>query len=534
MTEKTLTCGVSLVRLLESYGVNTVFGIPGVHTLELYRGLIDSPIRHVLPRHEGGASFMADGYARATGKPGVCFVITGPGVTNASTGIAEAYADSIPLLCVSSVGPVATLSKGWGELHEMDDQRAATASFTAFTATAMTPEEVPNLIHRAFSVFNSERPRPVHIEVPLDVLAMPSEGPWKPVALPSKPAPSHDVMKQAAALLKEAKQPFIFAGGGAIPASIALTKLAEKLAAPVLTTSAGNGVIPDSHPLALGPRLTSDVVREWVSNADVIIGIGTEWATFEGSLKGPLEIDGKLIRIDIDAKKLVDRLPAEVAIWSDSNEAASMLIEYIEDAGDAARDEVAKTVAELRAASHAALPDLNKKHLRIGEILKEVLPKDSYVVTDMTQIAYSFRANLGWELPGHFFHPKGFGTLGYGLPAAIGAKIGCPQQPVVILAGDGGLMYTVGEMMTAADEKANIVLIVWNNESLADIRDAFIGDDMTPIAVSPKAPDFIALAKAMGWNADRAATPEALRAQLAAGITAHGPTLIELREDDDF
>jgi 5-guanidino-2-oxopentanoate decarboxylase len=176
--QQNLTGGQALVRLLANYGVDTVFGIPGVHTLELYRGLPGSGIRHVLTRHEQGAGFMADGYARVSGKPGVCFVITGPGVTNAATGIGQAYADSIPMLVISSVNHTASLGKGWGCLHETQDQRAMTAPITAFSAVALTAEDLPELIARAYAVFDSERPRPVHISVPLDVLAAPVARDW--------------------------------------------------------------------------------------------------------------------------------------------------------------------------------------------------------------------------------------------------------------------------------------------------------------------------------------------------------------------
>ena len=169
--EQKLTGGEALVRLLANYGVDTVFGIPGVHTLELYRGLPGSNIRHVLTRHEQGAGFMADGYARVTGKPGVCFVISGPGVTNIATPIGQAYADSIPMLVISSVNERKSLGKGWGSLHETQDQRAITAPITAFSALALHTDDLPELIARAFAVFNSERPRPVHISIPLDVMS---------------------------------------------------------------------------------------------------------------------------------------------------------------------------------------------------------------------------------------------------------------------------------------------------------------------------------------------------------------------------
>ncbi|MCP4047640.1 MAG: decarboxylase, partial [Gammaproteobacteria bacterium] len=185
----TQTCGEALVHLLERRGVDIVFGIPGVHTLDLYRGLSQSPIRHVLVRHEQGAGFMADGYARLSGRPGVCFVITGPGVTNIATPMGQAFSDSIPMLVISTVRATGDLENRHGKLHEITNQLSVTKPLSAFAATAMSPEEIPGLIDRAFTVFESERPRPVHIEIPLDIVAMPVEGDWWPAPRVRCPKP---------------------------------------------------------------------------------------------------------------------------------------------------------------------------------------------------------------------------------------------------------------------------------------------------------------------------------------------------------
>jgi len=195
---KQITCGQALIRLLEQYEVDTVFGIPGVHNLTLYQGLADSTIRHVQARHEQGAGFMADGYARATGKPGVCILISGPGVTNATTPLGQAYADSIPVLLISSVTAAYTLGKGWGCLHEITNQQAVTAPLTALSATALSPEDLPELIGQAYAIFKSARPRPVHISIPLDVLSMPTKGNWSPRKTPSRPMPNLDALNAAA------------------------------------------------------------------------------------------------------------------------------------------------------------------------------------------------------------------------------------------------------------------------------------------------------------------------------------------------
>ena len=245
-----LSVGEASIALLAKYGVDTLFGIPGVHTLEFCKGLNRSSIRHVQARNEQGAGFMADGYARVSGKPGVALVISGPGVTNALTAIGQAYADSIPLLMLSSDAASYTLGKGWGCLHEVPGLTDTTSPLTAFSATAMTQEEVPGLIAKAFSIFASERPRPVHIAIPIDVLAMPATGDWQAVELPTRPAPTARKIERACDLLRNARQPMICVGGGAWMASAAITEIAEKLGAAVIGSTAGKGIVDDSHPLS--------------------------------------------------------------------------------------------------------------------------------------------------------------------------------------------------------------------------------------------------------------------------------------------
>ncbi|MGA9664367.1 MAG: thiamine pyrophosphate-binding protein, partial [Pseudomonas alloputida] len=280
MNDLTLTAGQALVRLLANYGVETVFGIPGVHTLELYRGLPGSGIRHVLTRHEQGAGFMADGYARVSGKPGVCFVITGPGVTNVATPIGQAYADSVPMLVISSVNLTASLGKGWGCLHETQDQRAMTAPITAFSAVALQGDDLPELIARAWAVFDSERPRPVHISVPLDVLAASVSRDWSDevVRRPGRGQPCRETLEQAALKLAAAKRPMIIAGGGALHAAEQLQQLSTRLAAPLFTSVAGKGLLSPDAPLNAGASLCVEPGWQLISQADVVLAVGTEMA----------------------------------------------------------------------------------------------------------------------------------------------------------------------------------------------------------------------------------------------------------------
>ncbi|MDX1575410.1 MAG: 5-guanidino-2-oxopentanoate decarboxylase [Kiloniellales bacterium] len=528
----TQSCGEALVRLLEDYGVEIVFGVPGVHTLELYRGLVASPIRHVLVRHEQGAGFMADGYARATGRPGVCFLITGPGVTNAATPMAQAYSDSVPMLVISSVNPAATLGKGWGELHELTDQRAVTAPFTAFSASVRDPGEIPGLVARAFRVFDRERPRPVHIEIPIDLFPAPVADTWRAESRAERPAPDADAIAAATALLAQAERPVLYLGGGARTAAAPLREIALKLAAPVVTTVAGIGVFPVSHPLSLGPTLPCEDVRARVAEADVVLAVGTELSKND-SWGGYPEFNGELIRIDLDPTQLDNRVPAAVAVRGDALLAAEAIAAGLgETAGANRRAASERLVAETLEAFRSNFSAAERGRVRVLDAIVGAVPEDSLFVGDMTQIAYTAYCTLPLDRPGRLLFPKGYGTLGYALPAAMGAKLGAPERPVVALVGDGGLLYTVQEMAAAADEEVPIVVLLWNNEALGEIRDGFLARGIEPIATSPRPPAFLALARAFGWRAERARDAASLRRALEAALAAPGPSLIELKESD--
>lgn len=494
------TCGEALVALLEKYGVEVVFGIPGVHTLELYRGLVGSRIRHVLPRHEQGAGFMADGYARASGKPGVCFLITGPGVTNATTPIAQAYSDSIPMLVISSVNEVKHLGRGRGELHELPDQQKLMSACTAFSARAETPGELPGLIASAFEIFQSRRPRPVHIEVPIDIFDHPVEETWEPVSQPAKPQPDADLAGKAATLLAHAKRPVFIAGGGATGGEAVLLSLAEKLAAPVANTTSGSGVFPGHHPLSLGSTLVSQATHDLISKADVVLAVGTELSTNE-TWGIPYQVNGKLIRIDIDPVQFSNTVKADIELLADGPATLRALDEHVGTVADADAQHSAE--ADVRDAVRQFNEKLNtdeNARRSVFETVVGALPDDALVACDMTQIGYTGHSVFRSDTPGRMLFPQGYGTLGYGLPAGLGAQIGAPQKPVVVFAGDGGLLYTVQEMATAVEEKLPVVLLLWNNGWLAQIREGFEEKGIEPIAVHPANPDFQALAKSFGWR----------------------------------
>ncbi|QOU07342.1 5-guanidino-2-oxopentanoate decarboxylase [Pseudomonas fluorescens] len=530
MHDKTMTGGQALVRLLAHYAVDTVFGIPGVHTLELYRGLPGSGIRHVLARHEQGAGFMADGYARVSGKPGVCFVITGPGVTNAATAIGQAYADSIPMLVISSVNHTASLGKGWGSLHETQDQRAITAPITAFSAVALSAEDLPELIARAYAVFDSERPRPVHISVPLDVLAAPIQRDWshEVVRRPGRGLPAAHCLDQAAAKLSAARRPMIIAGGGALAAGAVLRRLSTVLAAPFFTSVAGKGLLPIDDPLNAGATLCVAPGWQLISEADVVLAVGTEMADTDYWCER-LPLKGELLRVDIDPRKFNDVYPCAVALNGDAEQTLRALLERLPSAPRDA-DAAASHVATLRQAIARGHCPLQSIHQAIFERIHAELPVNAFISSDMTQLAYTGNYAFQSRAPRSWLHPTGYGTLGYGLPAGIGAKFAAPQRPGLVLVGDGGFLYTAQELATAVEElDSPLVVLLWNNDALGQIRDDMLSLEIEPIGVLPRNPNFALLGQAFGCTVNQPQNLDELQTDLRNGFKRNGVTLIELK-----
>jgi thiamine pyrophosphate-dependent acetolactate synthase large subunit-like protein len=519
------------MKLLAAYGVDTVFGMAGTMTLELYRGIALTGIRHVQCRNEQGASLMADGYARATGKPGVCTIIGGPGVTNAATGIAQAYCDSQPLLVLSGASPAPSQGKGWGAIHELNDQAAVTAPFTAFSAMVRYPEELPELIARAYAVFRGSRPRPVHLSLPRDVLPLPVEAAWQIRRAPSLPMPDPAAIAEAAERLARAKRPLIFVGGGAVGTRQALIEIAECLGAPVLATNAGKGILPDSHPLSLGGSILQEASQRALADADVVLLVGSEVAAGDHFVT-KLEIAGEIIRIDIDPTELTSMYPAAVPIQADARAAMLALSAALAKAKPVAQPSEGKQrVREILARNAAKMTDLEKRHARVWKLLRAALPPDTIVMGDATQIVYSGTAAMPMETERCWYYSGNYCALGFALPMALGAKIGAPQRPVIAVAGDGGIMFTVNELATAAEEHVALPVIVWNNNALKAIADGMDELHIPRIGVEPKSPDFVRLAESLGCHAARVESAAHFTQSVRDALLEDRPTLIEVRED---
>lgn len=522
---ESITCGQALVRLLERHGVDTVFGIPGTHTLELYRGLAGSRIRHVQPRHEQGAGFMADGYARISGRPGVCLLIAGPGLLNAATAIAQAYSDSVPMLVISSVAARTPTGIPEGHIHELPAQSATMAGFTGFSATAQSPAELPGLVARAFASFRDGRPRPVHIALPLDLLPAPAAS--TDAAVPQPPAarqPDRATLENAAEILRWAARPLIVLGGGGIDHGAAVAALAERLGAGVMTTIAAKGVLRDDHPLHYGSALTTPAGQRLVAEADVVLALGTELAASD-TWAAPLRI-ARLIRIDIDPTPVRPCRADDIFLCADLGPAVTALLDLLDGPGK----EGPADVAAFRAARRAPAGDVQARHVRLLDALREAIPDDAFVAADMAQIAYT--ANLAFRCtrPRSYFYPVGLSTLGYALPAAIGAKLAAPERAGIALVGDCGFLFTVAELATAVELELPIVVLLWNNGGLGQIRDHMIARGIAPVGVDPRNPDFLALARAFGCRTARPAGVQGFKREIRAALRRRVPTVIEIRD----
>lgn len=504
----------TLVDWLKIEGVTVIFGIPGVHTIELYRALAGSGIRHVTPRHEAGAGFMADGFARVSGRFGVALVITGPGVTNILTPMAQARADSVPILVISGVNRRDTLGKGLGYLHELPDQRAVTR-VVGPALHLEDPHALPGLLAQAGRALTTGRRGPVHVEIPLDLMAAkapPAAALATPVATLPDPA-------KARARLRQAKRPLILAGGGCRHAGPELQALAEALGAPVILTSNARGLM-HGHPLAVPASPSLQPIRDLIRDADQLLVVGSELGPTDCDMYATgsfPELSG-MIRVDIDGAQLARHFAA-LTLQAD----AAALLPKLHPPAPA--PDGPERAAAARQAAWAALTPEYRDEVQLLQKLRDAVP-GAIFVGDSTQIAYAGNLFFSHDRPGGWFNAAtGYGALGYGIGAAVGAAIADPEARVFCLTGDGGLMFHPGELRTARDEGANVTFVVFNNEGYGEIAMAMKDAGAEVIGCTPSAPDLRALAEAMGLPYSRA-TDSDLAIIAASG---QGPRLIEVR-----
>lgn len=544
-TIPSITCGELLVQWLEYYGVDTVFGIPGVHTVELYRGLPNTSIKHITPRHEQGAGFMADGYYRASGKVGVCFIITGPGMTNIMTAMAQALADSIPMLVISSVNKIAQTGSGEGHLHELHDQQGMVSKVALTSKTIWQPEALPKVIAGAFALFNGARPGPVHIQLPIDVITADASHIAKP---PTKgqvsssnatvpqimlPCPHPKQLDLIAQQLKTAKNPVLLYGGGCVDVDSDAQKLAELIDVPTFLTINAKGLLPPAHPLSLGSNSSLPAGRTLIGEADVVLAIGTELGEtdYDTVLDGGFRINGTLIRIDCDAEQLQRPFIADIAVLSDAQMAISGLCVRLQnqDLDRQAADKVEQIKQDMVKEIPANFAGQNALLKLFRDEVADVI-----IVGDSTQPVYSGNHSFEALATRRWFNSAtGYGTLGYGLPAAIGAMI-ASNKPVVSLIGDGGIQFTIAELICAAELELPLIVLIWNNQGYGEIRSYMEKGGLPLIGVNIKTPSFEPLAAGFGAGYRRITAKQQLLDALQEDIKGKQPVIYEVDEADEF
>lgn len=517
--------GRAVIATLAAHGVDTIFGIPGTHNLEFYRHLPDFGITAITPRHEQGAGYGADGYFLVSGKPGVVITTSGPGLTNVITAAATAYAESRPMLILSPGVPTGFERADVGMLHETKDSSGALSHLLVSSQRTRTAEGAAAAVAEAFALFSSSRPGPVHIEVPLDVL----EGAWHgsvPTPIPPRPpALDAQVAQRSAKAIAGARRPLIVAGGGARKAAQHVRALAEAIDAPVVTSANGKGIVPEDHPLSLGSNVRFPSVQAESAAADVLIVLGSEladsdlWggqigaaghlgdANTDGSGSAAGNNDGEsnrsqvVIRCDIDPDQLHKNLRGDVLVCADTTEFLTALNAALDGTrrSTASAKESGATRAQGIRDSWGADFNVDSIGSRVTRLVAQGAGSDVVIAGDSSQVTYDGTVHtLRSTTPDQLLYMPGFATLGYGIPAAIGAKIADPNRPVTCILGDGAAMFSVQEWMTATELGLGIPFIVVDNGGYAEIEAQMVNREMTPFAVRLARPDFAALSRSMG------------------------------------
>ncbi|WP_037307522.1 thiamine pyrophosphate-binding protein [Ruegeria halocynthiae] len=517
--------GAQISHMLKDRGVDVIFGIPGVHNQEMYRGIEEAEITHVLARHEQGAGFMADGYARATGKPGVAYVITGPGVCNIMTPMGQAYTDSVPMLVMSSC--LDEMQAAHGQLHQMKDQRAAAGTVTDWSHQANTAQATYGLVERAFEEFELSRPRPKHIQVPIaqlqaeaDPAPFPNQFGLRTQALPPDVAP-------VLSMLNTARRPLFILGGGT--RSNLWRQILTQVGAACFTTYAGRGMAGLGYALDFGAMLPRPGSAEVIASADLVVAVGAELGEVD-LWRRSLGHTANLVRVDLDPQVLSDHHRAEVKLQTDGESFARALwasIDHVNPATGWTAEEVAETRGRWRAEVDAERPGI----VPVIDALREAMPADTMIYSDMTQFAYVAKEVWDMAYPYHWHHPTGFGTLGYALPAGIGGAVARRGKPTAVIAGDYGFHYTMQELGTAVELGLSLPIILWDNGKLKEIEDSMVGSQIAPNAVVAHNPDFCKLAEAFGALSATPSSLEEMQSAVRAAFDAPRPTLIRVTPD---
>lgn len=524
--------GSQISHMLKARGVDVIFGIPGVHNVEMYRGIEEAGIAHVLARHEQGAGFMADGYSRATGKPGVCYLITGPGLCNAMTPLGQAYSDSVSVLAVTSCLDNVTGKRG--QLHQMLDQRAAAATVCEWSEEARDPATAYHLVDRALVGFKSKRKRSCHIQVPIASLGAFADPAPEAVPLPSLPKASSDDLRMIVDRVLAAQKPIFIFGGGALGGADVATDVLRMTGAASFCTYAGRGIVAPEYPLHFGSFLARPDSASALAEADLVVALGTELSECD-IWRDELGHTAPMIRVDIDPLMLAQLRAGDTPVLGDAGAILqAMAVAIPARVEDQTSKWDAQKVATAKSRWRSEVMTERPGIVEVADALKAILPDDCMIYSDMTQFAYA--ANEVWDMscPGHWHHPSGFGTLGYALPAAIGGAVARRGLPTLAILGDYGFQYTVQDLGTAVELGLSLPIFVWDNGKLGEIEASMIQSQIAPNAVVARNPDFLALARAYGAEAVEPKTAQEMQTAVLAAFDAPVPTVIRVTPQMDL
>ncbi len=522
---KRITGGQALVASLIANGVDTLFALPGVQLDGAFDALYESQsqIRVIHPRHEQAAAYMADGYARTTGKVGACMVVPGPGLLNATAALSTAYACNSPVLCVTGQIQSDLIEFGRGLLHEIPNQLGMIRSVTKSAERATTPPEIPGLVRQAFTRVRSGRPRPVEIEIPLDTLfATADVGLLAPADSPERLAGDPEALEHAAQLLACAQRPLIWAGGGVLGAGAwdELRRLAALLQAPVAMTFNGKGALSDRDPLAQNVLGGMALLPE----ADVVFAVGTRFVD-PATAKWKLEPGRTVIQMDIDPAEIGRNYLATVAVEADARAGLAALADRIEQLVGERASRAEELEALKRGIAERARATGPQAEYALA--IRAALPDEGIVFSEMTQVGYW--ANMAFPVyePRTFLTPGYQGTLGYGFPTSLGAKVAYSDRPVVSINGDGGFGFCLNELSTMARHNIAAIAVVFTDDAFGNVKriqqEQFGGRTIASDLLNP---DFMKLAEAFGVSGRRAESPQQLRTEIEESIRADEPTLI--------
>lgn len=526
----TLTGGEAIVSSLVAHGVDTVFGLPGAQVYGLFDAFHQAQLKVIGARHEQACGYMAFGYARSSGRPGVFSVVPGPGVLNASAALLTAFGCNEPVLCVTGQVPTQFLGKGRGHLHEMPDQLATLRTYVKWADRIEYPGNAPTIVARAFQEMMSGRRGPASVEMPWDVFTQRADAAAAQVLEPlPAPPPDPDLVKQAAALIKASKAPMIFVGSGAIEAGEEILELAEMIDAPVVAFRSGRGIVSNAHELGL---TMAAAYRLWPTT-DLMIAIGTRAELPASGFRWPYQPQGlKSIRIDIDPAEM-RRIIFDAAIVADAKAGTADLVAAVKKAGYAKSRGRRGDIREATSSAQAEIQRIQPQMAYLN-ILREVLPPNAIVTDELSQVGFASWYGFPVYQPRTFITSGYQGTLGSGFPTALGAKVANPDKPVVAITGDGGFMFGVQELSTAVQFNIGVVTLVFNNNAYGNVRrDQRERFDGRVVASDLVNPDFVKLAESFGVAAARVTAPDQFRAVLEKALAHGGPYLVSVEVTRD-